>query len=288
MKILRIIAVFIGIFLLSAFLAPWIYALTGFKFERILSRLIMVFSLAAILFFIRHHWRDLFKQGLTWDRLGSFPLLSRGFLIGFMTLGLLTATEVALGGRSYIPNWDGAFEVSLKMLQYFLVSLLVGFIEETFFRGFLYSKIRGRLPVWGSLLAVNSFYAVLHFFKGGGIPIPAQPTVADSFRILLHLVDPLKNPAELAPTFFGLLFFGGILSYCYLKTGSLYFSIGLHAGCVFFLKVDGWFIQSVPQASALIFGDKNLYSGVIGFCFFAVLFLFLTRFLSSSGNKSAV
>lgn len=280
MKTLRFLAVFLIILLVSAYLAPWIYQLTHYKFERILSRLVMVLSLTALLIFVRKDLKNLFRYGLEWDENRSPGSLLRGVGIGVFTLAFLTAVEVLLGGRSFIPRWAGWVPVVAKTVQYTFSALLVGFLEETLFRGWCYSTLKKRFSMWGSLFATNGIYAILHFFKGGKYPVPQDPAFSDSVRVMLHLLDPLRSPLELLPTFFGLLLFGLILSFCYLRTGSLYFSIGLHAGCVFFLKIDNWFIQSVPQASPLIFGDKNLYSGAIGFSFFVLLFFFLKKFLS--------
>ncbi|HNV85377.1 MAG TPA: CPBP family intramembrane metalloprotease [Candidatus Omnitrophota bacterium] len=285
MKALKFFLVFSGILAASAFLAPWIYQLTGFKFERILSRLVMIFSLFAILCLMRWDFKGLLRYGLTWDPERSASFLTRGFVIGVVTLGLLTAAAVFLGGREWLPRWKGIGVVISKTLQYGFAAFLIGVLEETFFRGFLYGRLKERWNLFWSLAGTNSFYSLLHFFKGGNYGVPPNPDFTDSFKSMFHLLDPFWNPAQLVPAFLGLLLFGLILSYCYLKTRSLYFSIGLHAGCVFFLKVDGWFVGSVPNTSLLIFGSKNLYDGLLGLFFFGILFLFLTRLLRNNTVK---
>jgi len=285
MKFLKFFLVFLVILLASAFLAPWIYQFSGFKFERILSRLVMIFSLLAIVCFIRWDFKGLSRYGLTWEQNRSFSFLSRGFIFGVVTLGLLTAVAIFLGGREFVPRWKGFAVVSVKTIQYVFGAFLIGILEETFFRGFFYNRLRERWPLFLSVAGTNVFYALLHFFKGGNYPIPANPGFTDSLKTMIHLLDPFLNPVQLIPVFLGLFLFGVILSYCYLKTNSLYLSIGLHAGCVFFLKVDGWFVGSVPNASLLIFGDKNLYDGLLGLFFFGLLFLFLWKHLKNGAVK---
>lgn len=276
MKFLKALLIFIIILLLSAFLAPFIYKIAPFKFERILSRLVMVFSLLAIVFFVRIRRRDLEKYGFSaadnW-----LSLLRQGFAAGFLTLAVLTGLEILMGGRMIAPNLDPWWHMLIRTAEYVLASLVIGFTEELFFRGFLFTQIRMKCPVGLSFAATNLVYAALHFFKGGTYPVPANPGFVDGLKVVAHLADSFLSPAAMWPTFLGLFLFGAMLSYAFQKTGSLYLSIGLHAGSVFFLKVDNWFVASVPQASPLLFGDKNLHSGFLGWIFIGLLFLWVSR-----------
>lgn len=277
MKFLKVLFVFLVILLLSAFIAPFIFEISPFKFERILSRLVMVFSLLAIVFMARIRFRDLEKYGLAapenWRK-----RLRQGFVMGFLTLALLTMVEIVLGGRQIAANLDPWWQMLLRVGEYCFASLIIGLTEELFFRGFLFTQLKRQFPAALSVLTANLIYAALHFFKGGGHTIPAHPGFTDSLKVIVHLADPFLKPVEWCPTFLGLFLFGLVLSYAFLKTGSLFLSIGLHAGSVFFLKIDNWFIASVPQAPPLVFGDKNLHSGLLGWAFIGLLFLWLYRY----------
>lgn len=268
--------IFAGILLASALLAPVIYQIHPFKFERILSRLIMVFVLAWLLIKVRWRELDYKSMGLEWNQQAAKQLYT-GFLIGVFTLVLLTLVMLLFKARILVFHFKGFPYVLYKPFEYVLSSLLVGVIEEVFFRVFIFSRLRGRFPLTASIIGANLIYAGLHFFKGGQYPVPADPGFLDSLLIMLHLLDPFRDPIRLLPTFLSLFMFGYILSYCYLRLKSLYFSIGLHAGCVFLLKIDGWFVESVAEAPAWIFGDKNLYNGGLGFLFLVLLFLLLRK-----------
>jgi membrane protease YdiL (CAAX protease family) len=271
MKWIKFFLAAASVLLLSACLAPWIYSFTPYEFERILSRLVMVFSLVAMAAFVRFRGPDLETYGLSGAR-WSWKHLWTGFAAGILTLGLLTLAELPMGGRALHLNLPAFWKLFYKPLEYLASALLIGLIEEFFFRAFIFQSLRKRWAIPASLLAANALYAVVHFFKGGNYPVPAQPSPADALKIILHLGDAFLKPGEIWPSFVGLLLFGLILSYAYLKTGSLAMSIGLHAGCVFFLKMDNWFVASVPGASSLLFGDKNLYSGLLGWLFLGLLF----------------
>ncbi|MBI4550235.1 MAG: CPBP family intramembrane metalloprotease [Candidatus Omnitrophica bacterium] len=285
MKRLKVVLIAAAVLILSALLAPWIHSFAPFKFERILSRLVMVSSLAAVVLFVRLRRADIEGWGLAPGR-WSWKRLWAGFAAGSATLGLLTLAELPLGGRTVDLNLPVWWKLLYKPWEYLASAFLIALIEETFFRGFVYQSARRRWPAAASLFVTNFFYAAVHFFKGGHYPVPAEPTAADSFKIMLHLGDAFLKPAEIAPSFLGLFLFGLILSYAYFKTGSLALSIGLHAGCVFFLKMDNWFIASVPGASPLVFGDKNLYSGVLGWLFLGLLFGALRAVLGNGVTHS--
>lgn len=284
MKFFKTALVFLAILFLSAFLAPFIFKIAPFKFERILSRLVMVFTLLAIVFFARLRLKDFEKYGFALKD-GWWNLFCAGFAKGFVILALLTFVEVLLGGRQIAPNLDPWWQMISRFATYFFASLVIGIIEEFFFRGFLITRFRAVGSLGLSVLAANLIYAALHFFKGGSYAVPPDPGFADSLKVIVHLADPFLKPADWWPTFLGLFLFGLVLTYAFLKTGSLFLSIGLHAGSVFFLKVDNWFIASVPQAAPLIFGDKNLHSGLLGWIFIGLLFLWLCRSMRHSATS---
>lgn len=271
MKWLKLFAAFILILAASAFLAPWIHEFTGFRFERVLSRLVMVLTLVAVFLWLRYHEHTFEPYGLKlapdWKK-----WCLKGFALGFMTLLLLTGLEVALGGREFELNSDPAWKMVVKTIEYVIAAFIIGLIEEFFFRGYVYEHLkRLRWTTIVSAIVTNVFYASVHFIKRSNYVTPEHPTYLDSFRTFFHLFETFIHFDRFWPSFIGLFLFGMVLSYAYHRTGSLYLSIGIHAGCVFFLKLDNWFVISVPSASPLIFGDKNLQSGILGWLFLSLM-----------------
>ena len=65
------------------------------------------------------------------------------------------------------------------------------------------------------------------------------------------------------PGIIGLTLVGLILGIAYLRTGSLYLSVGLHAGWVFMIKFDGTFTSRAPDASPVWFGDDKMVTGIV-------------------------
>ncbi len=71
----------------------------------------------------------------------------------------------------------------------------------------------------------------------------------------------LGNWQQLIPGFLNLTLAGALLALAYQRTGNLYFSIGLHAGWIFWLKSYGIFTREVPGANAGFWGGAKLIDG---------------------------
>jgi hypothetical protein len=66
---------------------------------------------------------------------------------------------------------------------------------------------------------------------------------------------------RLVPGFCTLTVAGLILGFAYYQTRTLYFSIGLHAGWIFWLKFYGLLTNSQPGASTWFWGTSKLIDG---------------------------
>ena len=65
----------------------------------------------------------------------------------------------------------------------------------------------------------------------------------------------------LVPGFFNLTLAGILLGLAYQRTGNLYFSIGLHAGWIFWLKTYGAFTTGAPHAATWFWGTGKMIDG---------------------------
>ena len=98
---LKFIAIFSGILLVSAFLAPILYDFLPFKFERIFNRIVMIGTLLAIVIFVRVNKETFSRLGLMWKK-ASPALLVTGFLAGVLTLSATSALNVFLGHANFV------------------------------------------------------------------------------------------------------------------------------------------------------------------------------------------
>lgn len=265
------VAFILSIFALAAAVAPVIYFLMQWvgtfsprlasiadsPFHRYVNRCLLLFALIGL-------WPFLWTAGVrSWRQLGLGDPRGHvreafaGFLIGFASLAIAALLNLAFGGRA----WDhevsiGAFVASVFRAA--IAALLVAVIEEIFFRGALFGTLRRDLP-WIHALVISSFvYAILHFFRR---PDPPDAiTWTSGFTTLIEMMRGFGDGNELAPGLINLALAGIILGFAYQRTGSLYFSIGLHAGWVFWMKLYGAITESNTAAS-WFWGSRRLVDG---------------------------
>ncbi|MBE7444090.1 MAG: CPBP family intramembrane metalloprotease [Planctomycetia bacterium] len=218
-----------------------------------------------------------------WRQLQMGFLLSTGMFIFYITLASVCGTQI------FRTEAISPANVTFQPLKILLIAGLVGCIEEIFFRGFilqaLLTDMRAVSAVWISSL----FFSLLHFFKVKLVVSPGfQPFIGflviyESFR------DMIVNFNAILPSATGLFLVGVVLSYAYLRTKSLYLSIGLHAGWIFLIKENKVFFHHIRTNLEWLFGDSKIITGVLGWSFL-IITLILIRFItnvSCNGKNTA-
>ena len=278
--LIKFILIFTSILLVSAFLAPILFEFLPFKFERIFNRLVMIFSLTAIVLFVRIRVESLKKFGLIWEP-QSMPLYGIAFLVGAATLLVLALGKSQVGMVFWQPKtfeWYGWILAFMKIIG---AALLIGLIEEFFFRGFIYLTLKDRyaLNVFWSVVITSIFYSLIHFIQKSSPFIGPDPTFFDSLKLIKAPFMSLKDWQSIWPSAIGLFIFGVILNLLFIRTKSLYASMGLHAGCVFFLKTDNLFVDFVNK-NTLIWGSSKMYDSVLGWAALVMMGLILFKLIN--------
>jgi len=119
-------------------------------------------------------------------------------------------------------------------------------------------------------LAVSSaVYASVHFLQKA----PAPPPIdwLSGIRLLPKLFGSPPDGLGLVPAFFTLLLAGAILALAYQRTGTLFMSIGLHAGWIFWLTAYRSLTREAPGAWRAIWGSDKLIDGWLPLCILAVV-----------------
>jgi membrane protease YdiL (CAAX protease family) len=233
-------------------------------FSRFFDRFFMISGI--VLFF---SCRSLLKI----DSLSQLGLSPRTRAASDVAVGLCFAlgSMFALG---FIMSTAGVYEVFFRLslgesvelyLKAILTGLTVGFLEEIFFRGIIF---RGLLEDWKPLpafLTANLFYSALHFVKPGEQYFLSGVEPWAGFRHLFSTFAPFLEPTEIVPGMIGLLLIGIVLSYAFLRTGTLYLSIGLHAGWIISIKTVRLFGDYRRESLGWLFGstDPKIVSGVV-------------------------
>src|SRR5215510_6309553 len=233
-------------------------------FSRFFDRFFMISGI--LLFFI---YRPLLKINSP-SQLGLTPRTRAVSDIG-IGLCLALGSMIVLGFLMWVAQvYEPFFRLSLgesveRYIKAILTSFTVGFLEEIFFREIIF---RGLLEDWKpvpAFVAANLFYSALHFVKPREEYFLTGIDPWAGFRHLFSTFAPFLEPAEIASGIIGLLLIGIVLSYAFLRTGTLYLSIGLHAGWVISIKTIRVVGDYRRESLGWLFGsaDPKLVSGVV-------------------------
>jgi membrane protease YdiL (CAAX protease family) len=281
---LKFIIVFAGILLLSAVLAPILHNfMPHYSFARIFNRIVMIGVLLAVVIFVRFRNEMFVRFGMDW-RKDSLRLFWTGYLTVAAVLALFTLTQLLAGNASVslrVLTWQ---RWVYKLLGCLGGGLLIGIMEEFFFRGFIFTSLRDRVLRGSVLLAMvmtSVFYAAIHFVSIRKPVISLDPGFMDSLKMIAAPIQSFANWHAVWPAAIGLFLFGMILNYCAVRTRSLYPSIGLHAGAVFFVRSIGLFI-SFLEKNVFFWSTKKVYDGVLGWAFLLLIGLLMAKFLKKA------
>jgi hypothetical protein len=280
--VIYIIVVFIG----GALLAPWLWwiaqsgahafpGIAAAPFHRFVDRSFLVLGLAGLWPFLRALGAKSARDIGIIPPYGQMAKLSGGLALGFFSLAVVAGLAVGLHGRVLAENMT-AHKIAGTVFNAFATAAVVATIEEILFRGGIFGGLR-RMIYWPVALVVSSaVYALVHFFQR------AEITGGIRWDSGLHLFGQMSRGFvdfhALVPGFFSLTLAGLLLGLAYQRTGNLFFSIGLHAGWIFWLKTYGAFTAGTPDSSTWFWGSEKLIDGWLAFFVLAAT-LALFRFL---------
>jgi membrane protease YdiL (CAAX protease family) len=127
---------------------------------------------------------------------------------------------------------DNVFFVTILLSV--LSGLIIGFIEEFFFRGIMVRENNFTLNNLFSIILASASYSTFHFIK---IPDILDPVIAWDTG-LTYLIDVFTNLNNLIlyDAFYTLLIFGIFLSLVKIRYKNIFYCIGIHAGFIFVIK----------------------------------------------------
>ncbi|WP_213380925.1 CPBP family intramembrane glutamic endopeptidase [Allochromatium tepidum] len=250
--------------MLAALLTPALMAAGWIAIEphRVMGRLAQLLILVGLWPFLR--WQGLARR----EALGYGPswLVLRRSIIGGWVLGVLILVALVLALLELeirLPDTspDSWSQTALRVAQALIGGLLIGVLEETFFRGALYSAIRRHSGVRSAMIWSAALYAVLHFMKPGELPEPAAFDGLGALRMFVYVFVDLfqwKHLDSLAALFM----VGLLLALVRERTGHIGWCIGLHAGWVLVIQVNRRLTDGNDDSPlSFLVGD---YDGTIG------------------------
>jgi uncharacterized protein len=229
--------------------------------HRVMNRVAMLFALIGLVYLTRRlGLSDRHALGYGLPPADFLRQIAIGWLCGVALMLPLTALLLLLDIREPRPAMD------LNLLALFaagvLSGLVVAFIEETFFRGVLFTAVTRTSGTIAAVLAPSVLYASLHFL-GGKLHVAAdEVSWIHGFAVLSRLFERYADPLAFADSFIALLVLGVLLALVRLRTGAIAASIGLHAAGVCAIAVLREATVVNPEAKLAVL--VGAYDGVIG------------------------
>jgi membrane protease YdiL (CAAX protease family) len=228
--------------------------------QRVMGRLAQAFMLIGLWPVLKAIGvADRASLGYATPRATFLRALGLGWLAGVVILTALALTLVALGVR--VPEARTLASLGAKAGSALAGGLLVALLEETFFRGALYSAVAHRSGARSAILWSALLYALLHFMKPRSLPDGVMYDWVANWGIFLSTFTSLWQWHNV-DSFVALLLVGIFLGLVRRRTGHIGWCIGLHAGWVFVIQVTRSLTAGDDGANlAYLAGD---YDGVIG------------------------
>ena len=210
--------------------------------------------------------RQAWPEWLGWPTQGRHParLVATGLAFGAASVILMQVGLYAGGARVMDPSY-GWGRLAVKTVGYLFAALVLGLLEETLFRGVLHRSLRVDSlgwRGWGLGLLSAALFAAAHFLR----PTDDRP-VEGWWDTGIACLAALGTIPPRWPEAFGLLLVGLVLMALRKRTGSIWLSVGVHAGWVWIQKAARRLVDEDPEAVAehpFWIGSERVYDGIAG------------------------
>lgn len=295
MRPLRALGIYIAVvFLGAALLAPWLYwlvqavahtfpGLAHQPFHRFVNRALLILALAGLWPLLRALGATSLREIGLAKPATHWRTLLRGFLLGFASLAFVAAITLWAGGRA-INQHNDSLKLAEKIAGAALSAVVVAVLEETLFRGGIFGGLR-RVFHWRvALVASSMIYAIVHFLVSA--KHEGAVTWLSGLEILPRMMRGFADWEQIVPGFFNLTLAGALLALAFQRTGNLYFSIGLHAGWIFWLKTYGAITTDPASVNVWFWGTGKLIDGWLAFVVLSLTLVLFTRLPLKRETKS--
>lgn len=274
MRPLRALVIYlVVVFLGGALLAPWLYQfaqiasasfphIANAPFHRFLNRSLLLLALAGLWPLLRSFkFASLRETGLVSPR-SQWKKLGGGLLLGLIMLAVDAGIVIAGHGRVLGQDLT-AHKIVGTLSSAAATAVVVAVLEEVLFRGSIFGGLR-KTFYWPLALGASSLiYALVHFLQR--VDLTGPVTWNSGLVLLPRMLGGFADFHAFVPGFFNLLLAGILLGVAYQRTGNLYFSIGLHAGWIFWLKTYSALTTNAAQTGTWFWGTGRLINGWLAF-----------------------
>ncbi len=237
--------------------------------HRVMHRVAMLCVLVGLVWLFRR-WRLADRQAsgyglpkpVFWRQLGV------GLVAGAIIILPLLVSLQMLDVRTADARVELSFGfVAGVIAKGLLAGIAVSLIEETFFRGLLFTAVERESGSTPAIVLTSLLYAAVHFLGGRLRVPPDELDWTSGFQVLERMFIAYADPLAIVDSFLALFAVGVLLSLVRIRTGAIAACIGMHAAWVcalYFFDVTTQF-NPASEASWLVGSyDKVIGWGTVG------------------------
>jgi membrane protease YdiL (CAAX protease family) len=265
-----LMAYLLCVFAGAAILAPWVHhALTAFgvvvPFRRVVNRCLLVIALLGLWPLVKAIGvRSITEIG--WKKTPRlWRELARGFALGTILVALAAWGSWISGAFQFLDQSASAW--TREIFKALTTAIVVSVLEETLFRGAVYTALRRSWNDHAALWISSAIYGIVHFFAR-----PDDPAVVhwySGFQTLGGMLRGFADPHLIFPGFLTITLLGIVLALAFKRTGALFLPMGMHASLIFCSKLFAFASDPAPAANRWFWGTEKITDG--WFCFMLLL-----------------
>jgi len=180
---------------------------------------------------------------------------AKGWGGGAAVLALLVG--VAVGSGAYQSKGLPGTAMAASALTLVGAGLVVGVVEELFFRGVIHGGVRDALGVTGAALLSSVLYALAHFAQPEPPLEPVYGHWYEGLRLLRYSFAGFTTDPDVFPMVVTLFVVGMGFSLLYEKRGNLFILMGIHGGWVWVLQWTVEHFRHDPERAGFWFGTSS-------------------------------
>lgn len=222
--------------------------LTGIPFSSLAERGSLICGLVASLLYVRwtmpftRHAIGYSRPARGWSRTLIPAYVAGVVIMAILALGLWTLDLSAVDQRR---QFTLAF-FATAIVKGLIAGIGASLVEETLFRGALFSGLQQRINVAWAILLTSLLYSAVHFIE---YPEPAGDIHwLTGLQLFPAAIDKLTDPLVF-DHFLTLFLLGVLLSLLRWRDGHIWRAFALHAGIIMVLKLDGYITNPVTGGS---------------------------------------
>jgi len=208
-------------------------------FDRVASRTVLIVAIIIFLALYRklgiHSWREI---GYNTSRKQFFYDVLNGIVIGLLIMLPVVIGLLLTKNRIIDTDWQFSMTSILGLfLTALLAGLIIGFIEETLFRGAMLGALKKHGSTLFAVITTSLIYAFIHFIQPEIELDETKLGWSSGFVLVKHALLGMTNIPQIFDSLLALFLAGVLLCLVKLRTNRIALCIGIHAGWVFVIKV---------------------------------------------------